>query len=168
VALLLLLTKWISGEAMEKMLGNQYFMARNFKEAFQYLARAHARAPGDIAVLRNLVICEVVVGRLPGALNHLLALLHAAPQVLHEGCLDVDGCPCPDILTQWSIHPPNELSQSAYLLSMGILALFCDRELAKAYLRQAQRLDPGNKALAEAINLVRAGHHENWNDPKRP
>ena len=74
---------------MEKMLGNQYFMARKFTEAAPYLLRAHKKTPRDMGVLRNLIITEVIVGDLHTALRRLPILLKSAPEMRKR------GRPCP-------------------------------------------------------------------------
>lgn len=148
---------------MEKMLGNQYFMAQKFAKAIPHLEKALHSDHNDLRTSKNLVVCYVTEKRLSEALPLLGKMLSLSPNSIFRDLLDTSGCPCIDVLIKWTRTIPEGLNRKDYLLSMGVLALFCNPELASTYFRNASTIDPGNDLIGK-INQILVTKHESFSN----
>lgn len=136
------------------MLGNQYFMARNFREAIHHFEKASKKHPDDLQLAQKYVICLAVNEQVDAAASEFLRILRCCPSViLTSQNLDPD-CPCPEILAKWSLEPPARFDRFHYLTALGILAVFCKRELALAYFCKAREIKPTNAAVREIVEII--------------
>ncbi len=136
---------------MDRMLGNQYFIAHKFREAIPYLQKARKKYAEDIEIVKKLIICYVAVEALQQAVELLIPLLEAHPEILTTRFLADDECPCHELLLKWSSTPPKTLDRSDMYLGLGILNIFCHPEVAETCFQQAYRLNPQNLAIKQIL-----------------
>ncbi len=59
---------------MSEMLGNRYFIARQFDKAVTYLEQALSESPGSVDIIKKLIICYIETGDVEKAFNHFYRL----------------------------------------------------------------------------------------------
>ena len=78
-----------------EMLGNQYFLARNYESAAKNLQYALNIDPLNKAVRKKLVICYSQTGEIQKALNVFYNLIEEDIDYLINTDIVSDDCPCP-------------------------------------------------------------------------
>lgn len=146
---------------MDKMLGNQYFMAGKFKDAIPHFETRLEKEPDDWRTTKNLVVCYLAEEALDEALTLLKTLLQQAP-AYEMVWKRQDTCPCRDVMADWMKNPHTRMGRLGYLLSMGILSLFCEPELAEIYFKQAEDIAP-DMELLRRIRTATSHNQDNIN-----
>jgi tetratricopeptide (TPR) repeat protein len=139
---------------MDRMLGNQYFMARKFEQAIPQFEMTLQQHPDDLHTLRKLIVCYVATEKIEQAVNQLKHFLKLTPKDYFETEIGDQNCPCPEIIEQWSAHPPKTLSRSEYLISMGILNLFCGQKESWSYFREAKAAAPNMHIIDDILQAI--------------
>jgi tetratricopeptide (TPR) repeat protein len=139
---------------MHEMLGNQFFMARNYVRATDALERALQDNPKSKPIRRKLIICNTQVGHLDRAMNLFLSLVKEdADFIINTDPVD-DDCPCPDLVYEFEIRlKENAGSLDDYLL-LGILWLYCNVNKSIDYFNRALRIDPDNSRIRAVLALL--------------
>ncbi len=139
---------------MDRMLGNQYFLARKFKEAIPHFEKVLVKSPGDSAVFKNLIFCLVVTEELDKAVAQMIMALHHSPEFLVELSAATDTNPYQEVFLERFTKPPATLSGGNYALAMGILSLYCHAELAVSYFHEAKKHSRNKKAIEEILRIL--------------
>ncbi|MCG8607594.1 hypothetical protein MJD09_21745 [bacterium] len=139
---------------MERMLGNQYFMARRFEDAIPCFENALRKTPSDPGIMKHLIGCYVMTGNIEGALHNLGDLLARGIAKGIDPLPDAEEDAFRQMLAEWYRKPPRTQSRFEYLLSIAILTLLCEPELAPAYFKEAQKLAPKHELLREISEKV--------------
>ena len=107
------------------MLGNQYFLARNYTQAQEELESALLQYPSSVPLKKKLVICHIQTHTINRALELFIDVI---TQDIHS-IIDTDpileNCPCPQLVLDMenSIDSADEDEKN---LSLGMLWLYCD------------------------------------------
>ena len=136
---------------MNEMLGNQYFIARNFLAAQHYLEEALIKDPNNKFISRKLIICHAQTGRISESFKLFKNIIETDIEfIVNIDLLDED-CPCPEILKL--IESQKELNESSvdYKLMLGIIWLFCDINNSKKYFDEAKKIVPNYPDLERVI-----------------
>ncbi|MBI2429220.1 MAG: tetratricopeptide repeat protein [Ignavibacteriales bacterium] len=110
---------------MNEMLGNQYFLSRNYPLAQTELERALEQNPSNTSVKKKLVICHIQTGSTERAVDLFLEIItHDIHSIIDTDPL-FDNCPCPQLVYEMenSLPSPNTKEK---ILALGMLWLFCD------------------------------------------
>ncbi len=137
---------------MSEMLGNQYFMARNYAEAE---AELEPLLSGNASkgVRRKLVICYTQNGKLRKALDLFNELITEDIEYITSADPVKDDCPCPELVKNIEKF---ELDNSKdYLILKGILWLFCDYEKSLFNFTKAVGQASPNEAVLYAYNTIK-------------
>jgi tetratricopeptide (TPR) repeat protein len=139
---------------MDRMLGNQYFMARKFEQAIPQFELTLQKHPDDLRSLRKLIISYIATEKIKRALDRMKHFLKLVPKDYFETEIVDENCPCPEIIEQWFANPPTSLSRSEYLISMGILHLFCGRKDSQAYFNEAKMVAPEIEMIDDILKVI--------------
>ncbi|MHB1048444.1 MAG: tetratricopeptide repeat protein [Bacteroidota bacterium] len=110
---------------MNEMLGNQYFLARNYAQAQEELESALLQYPSSVPIKKKLVICHIQTHSIRRALELFIEVI---TQDIHS-IIDTDpifeNCPCPQLVLdiENSIVTTNDDEKN---LMLGMLWLYCD------------------------------------------
>ena len=104
-----------TGLDMDRMLGNQYFMARNYSEAIPWLEKASEKYPEDLRIIRKQIICHIAAHSLDKAISILKKHAHQFSDMLFRNGLADANCPCPDLLDNWKNRKLRLLYEAAPL-----------------------------------------------------
>lgn len=137
---------------MSEMLGNHYFLSRNFAQAIDAYSRAFGNDyPAN--VLKKLIICHITQGDFTTAQNYLIKLIKEEPLTIINTDIRDEDCPCPELIKslESNFYPPKSLQDN---ISLGMLWLYCDINQSIKYFEEAQKIEPDDEFLNEAIVLL--------------
>lgn len=141
---------------MDRMLGNQFYLARKFSQAIPYLERVHKKYPKDVQTAEKLILCCVFTSQLERATSFFLNLLkHSA--------LDAGGKESvqnhakeKELFADWTMNLPGLLSAKERIFALGMIATFFDINLASCYFRKARELDPKDVQVHQILENLKS------------
>ena len=83
---------------MSEMLGNQFFLARNYAGAANELEKALKKDPASKYVQRKLVVCYSQINKLEKAFNVFYDLAKRDMDFIINAKYDDAECPCPELV----------------------------------------------------------------------
>jgi len=144
---------------MSEMLGNQYFLARNYSGAAKELEKALLKDPRNKYIRRKLIVCYTQIGHIQRAMDVFLSLIKEDVDfIINTDPVD-DDCPCAELVYDAERFFPNNKQSVDYHLMMGMLWLYCDAKKSLFYFKKAQELDPENSRLKSVISILDSRIH---------
>lgn len=142
--------------AMSEMLGNHYYLSRNYAQAIDAFSKTfNSNFPSHI--LKKLIICHITQGNIKTAKEYFLKVINDNPLIIIKTDVIDEDCPCPDIIDKLenNFHPPASLDD---LISLGILWLYCDLDKSVDYFKQANRLYPNDQFILQTMHILNSIH----------
>jgi len=148
---------------MSEMLGNQYFMARNYKEAVRELEPVYLKNLENKHVIRKLILAYLQTGKLFKSLELFIGLVKEDINFIATADPIYDDCPCSEIINQLETLPKDQLSPDTNLYC-GILWLYCDPKVSIKFLKKAVIDFPENVGLKNTLEIIKefiktSSHH---------
>lgn len=140
---------------MSEMLGNQYFMARNYASACVELEKVLKVNPTNKPVRCKLIICYMQSGKLQKAFDLFISLCHEDIDFIMNMDPIKDDCPCFDILPALEKQFNHNKDRFDYLLKLGITALYCDLAKSIKYFGLAHKLERSDLKVKYVLNLLK-------------
>ena len=138
------------------MLGNQYFLARNFLKAAENLSLAMRENPANKGIRRKLIVCYTQTGESEKALEIFLSLIKEdADFIINTDPID-DDCPCSELVYDYEARLPEKPVKKNLLIILGMLSLYCDLSRSVKYFNEAQQKDPENIRLKSVLAILNA------------
>ncbi len=137
---------------MNEMLGNQYFMARNYPAAKIELEKGFALTPENKGIKRKLIVCNIMTNDLSKAYSLFHELVAEDVEFIIIADAVKDDCPCPEIIEEFD-HNFNPQSEFDYNLIHGMLWLYCNPKKSLDYLRMAA-LRNSSQTILEDIAII--------------
>jgi tetratricopeptide (TPR) repeat protein len=144
---------------MSEMLGNQYFMARNYKEAVKELEPVYLNDLGNKSIRRKLIIGYTQIGKIAKALELFIPLVLEDAKFIMGADPIKDDCPCKEIM-QHLKSSPKEIDSSEFNIYNGILYLYCEPKKSLKFFKRAMLDFPENEEIKKIILIIKK-HIEN-------
>lgn len=112
------------------MLGNQYFMARNYTLAEAEFLNAFDQTPESIELKKKLIICFTQTDKLNQAVDYALELAENHFTFLVSTKPEQDDCPCKELVEKMKLTCTESPDDNVRL---GILWLLCEPANASNY-----------------------------------
>lgn len=113
---------------MSEMLGNQYFLSRNFSKAKEAYEKVLLSDPNNDFIKKRLIICYTQVGEINKALELFYEIVKKDVDFIINTDILADDCPCPELISKYgNIKANSECSRDSRIM-LGILWLFCNSE----------------------------------------
>jgi tetratricopeptide (TPR) repeat protein len=149
---------------MHEMLGNQYFLARNYYRSAENLEKALWKTPENKAVQRKLIVCYTKIGKIQKALESFLSLIKKDIDfILNTDPVD-DDCPCPELIFDMENRQNQHSDSVDSSIVLGILWLYCDINKAIEYFKKAHSIDAKDPLIKSALSLIKARKNHSIND----
>ena len=149
---------------MSEMLGNRYFLGRNFRSAaLQYEDTLHKINTIDIEVVKKLIVCYTKVNRTDDALNHYYSLLKKIQYSIDDLIIENEDCPYKKIIEVLIIEMELEGLQYSTAIKLGILNSYCSNTTGIKYFKEALGFSRNNKIIQEIINIHEGKKHRSNN-----
>lgn len=133
---------------MSEMLGNQYFLSRNYQLAQKEFENSLKNDPNNLFVQKKLILCYAKHLALDKALSILIPLLSRAPDIITETDLVKDDCPCKELIEGFQNSEYLNLEKTKVIL--GVLWLYCDVQKALEIFDNI----PESSSYNESINKI--------------
>ena len=140
---------------MHEMLGNQYFMIRNFSAAKQEFELAMEDYPGNLKIKKKLIVCYTQTGDVARAFRLFKELVETDIEIIVNTHPVADDCPCPELIPIIEKQEAISINPFEANLILAMLWLYCDKENSMRYFLKAQAQKSENTELAEVISKVR-------------
>ena len=139
---------------MSEMLGNQYFLARNYASAAKNLQYALDIEPLNKQVRKKLVICYSQIGEIQKALTifHNL-ILEDIDSIIDTDPIG-DDCPCPELVTHYGTILSYEENSTDLKIMLGMLWLYCDVEKSLSFFKSAEKMRLGDERIRSISSII--------------
>jgi tetratricopeptide (TPR) repeat protein len=151
---------------MSEMLGNQYFLARNYENAAKNLQFALDNDPLNKAVRKKLIICYSQTGEIQKAFNIFYNLVLEDVDCIINTDVVSDDCPCPDLVKHYGKIFPYEENSTDLKIMLGMLWLYCEVQTSlkffKSVLNEVQndeKLISVSSIIEEKFNKIKQQSH---------
>lgn len=137
------------------MLGNQYFMARNYLAAQPELEEALIKNSSSKGLRRKLVVCYTQTGNTQKALDLFYGLIKEDIEFIISADPVNDDCPCPELLERIETRKSYNDASIEELVNLGIIWLFCNPENSISHFEAALKMKPESSVFLSIINLIK-------------
>lgn len=149
---------------MHEMLGNQYFLARNYTEARNELELALKENPTSLSIKKKLIVCHIQTASISRALDLFYEVISEDINSIINTDPIFDNCPCPQIIYELE-NSLLSIDSEARTLSLGMLWLFCDIKESLKYFTLLASPDKRIRTIIEhlqsTIQQLERGTYEN-------
>ncbi len=139
---------------MSEMLGNQYFMARNYSAAQQQLEEVILKDPLNKTAKKKLIVCYTQTGKVKDAIRFFNDLISEDIEIVVNTHPIDDDCPCPELVEKIEGQKLANSDSADYHLILGIIWLYCDINKSIDYFIKAKEIAPGDKNIDFAVNVI--------------
>lgn len=139
---------------MSEMLGNQYFMARNFSAAQKEFEEVLIKYPENLFAKKKLVICYTQTGRLKESFAYFFDIIRSDIEFIIKTDPIKDDCPCPELIEKLEPKSINKVDTFEYNLVMGIIWLYCNVNHSLNYFTKLREMDPSNHEIEEVCSHI--------------
>jgi pentatricopeptide repeat protein len=122
---------------MSEMLGNRYFIARQFEKAIPQLEDFLDQDLNTDKIKKKLIICYIETGNIEKAFTFFCELVKKDPKIIIDTDPYYDDCPCGELIPNW--ESKLQLTQNSYGFYevLGMLCLYCDITKSIKYFEKA-------------------------------
>ncbi len=146
---------------MSEMLGNQYFLSRNYTGAVKELEEILQHDPKNKQVRRKLVVSYTQTFQIDQALELFVPLIKEDISfIINTNAVD-DDCPCAELVYNAEKRPNENKNSLDFHNMMGMLWLFCDIKKSLIYFENALQIEPDNIVTQTIIQLIKTYIQEN-------
>lgn len=138
---------------MSEMLGNQYFMARNFVAAHAEFEGVLLKDPCNKLVGKKQIICYTQIGEIKKALTLFRNLIDTDIKLITNTDPINDDCPCPEIIHQMKSNSPAYIDNEKNIM-LGILWLYCDINESIRYFKMASKEQKEDASVQSILNKL--------------
>ncbi len=139
---------------MSEMLGNQYFLARNYESAAKNLQFALDNDPLNKAVRKKLIICYSQTGEIQKAFNIFYNLLLEDVECIINTDVVSDDCPCPDLVKHYGQIFPYEKNSTDLKIMLGMLWLYCEVRTSLKFFKSVIDEFPNDEKLISVSSII--------------
>lgn len=140
---------------MSEMLGNQYFLSRNFSKAKEAYEKVLLSEPQNEFVKKRLIICYTQTGEINKAFNFFFEIVKENIDLITSTDIVSDDCPCPELISKYgNVKPTVECSYDAKLM-LGMLWLFCNSKISFEFFDNLSLEEKSDERIIEVRNIIK-------------
>lgn len=140
---------------MSEMLGNQYFLSRNFLKAKEAYEKVLESEPENDFIKKRLIICYTQTGEIKKAFELFYEIAKRNIEYITDTDIIADDCPCPELINKYgNIKPVEECSYDSKLM-LGMLWLFCNMNKSFEFFEVLATEESSNTKVIEIRNLIK-------------
>lgn len=140
---------------MSEMLGNQYFLSRNFSKAKEAYEKVLEAEPQNEFIKKRLVICYTQTGEISKAFDVFYEILKRDIDQITNTDIVADDCPCPELVSKYGNIKPNDECSWDSRLMLGMLWLFCNIEKSLEFFDSLSSEENSDMRISEVRNLIK-------------
>jgi pentatricopeptide repeat protein len=139
---------------MSEMLGNQYFLSRNFSKAKDVYEKIALAEPENYFVKKRLIICYTQTGEINKAFDLFYEIVKKDIEIISGTDIKADDCPCPELINRYGIKNPIEECSHDAKLMMGMLWLYCDSKVAFEFFENLSSEENADNRINEVKKII--------------
>ena len=139
---------------MSEMLGNQYFLARDYARAASELYAALKTNSRNKGMRRKLIICYTQIAEIGKALDTFISLIKEDVDFVINTDPISDDCPCPELVYDMEQKLENSKKSIDFNLILGMLWLYCNVEKSIYYFNRVLQIDPNYSKVKIILALL--------------
>jgi len=137
-----------------EMLGNKYFLARNYENAAVNFQQSLQKDPINKSMRKKIIICYTQIGQIQKAFESFYQLVKEDINFIIETDLVADDCPCPELTAKFGSVLPYENESYDLKLMLGMLWLYCNAEKSLEFFKRIIVENPGDSRIREIASLI--------------
>jgi tetratricopeptide (TPR) repeat protein len=137
-----------------EMLGNKYFLARNYQNAAENFQHILQTDPINKAVRKKLIICYTQIGLVQKAFESFYKLAKEDIGFIMDTDMIADDCPCDELTKKYGNILPYEKESNDLKLMLAMLWLYCSEEKSLDFFKTILTENPDNSRIKEIIYLI--------------
>jgi len=137
-----------------EMLGNKYFLVRNYENAALNFQAALKSDPINKSVRKKIIICYTQIGQIQEAFKNFYLLTKEDIDFIIDTDIVADDCPCVELTAKYGNIFPYENESSDLKLMLAMLWLYCSAEKSLNFFKQILIEEPENLRVQEIISLI--------------
>ena len=139
---------------MNEMLGNQYFMARNYVRAATVFRDVLKSDPNNTNARKKLIISLTQIGKYTQAVDQFSEFINENIDVIIETDPERDDCPCPELVQNLEHLTKHGSESFTTYETLGILWLYCDINRSIEYFKKAAELKPSDEQVNTILSIL--------------
>jgi tetratricopeptide (TPR) repeat protein len=137
-----------------EMLGNKYFLARNYENAAMNFQHTLQADPINKSVKKKLIICYTQIGNIQKAFENFYQLVKEDIDYIIETDLVADDCPCIELTDKYGNILPYENESYDLKLMLSMLWLYCNPVKSLEFFKRILLENPGDSRISEIALLI--------------
>ena len=139
---------------MSEMLGNHYFLVRNYGAAIKAYEKAFPDSlPKE--TIKKLIICHLANDNFETAKLLFLKLLSDDPKTIVRTDIKNEDCPCPELIGDYESKITKNSTVFDFI-RLAILWFYCDAKISLNYFQRAKEITPENNFVDETIKKIKS------------
>ncbi|MFA7228101.1 MAG: tetratricopeptide repeat protein [Melioribacteraceae bacterium] len=139
---------------MSEMLGNQFFMARNYEAAQAEFEEVLLKDPFNKGAKKKIIVCYTQTGKVKNAVKYFNELISEDIKFIIDTNPHLDDCPCPELVEKIEGQKGFYEDSKDHLIILGIIWLYCDISKSVDCFLKAKALSPNDDNLSITINII--------------
>lgn len=136
------------------MLGNKYFLARDYKDAAVNFQHTLKTDPINKAVRKKLIICYTQIGQIKKAFENFYLLAKEDIEFIMDTDMVADDCPCVELTEKYGNVFPYESESTDLMLMLAMLWLYCNAKKSLEFFKRIIAENPGDSRIEEIVSLI--------------
>ncbi|NWG29508.1 MAG: tetratricopeptide repeat protein [Ignavibacteriaceae bacterium] len=137
-----------------EMLGNKYFLARNYESAAQNFQHILQSDPINKSIRKKLIICYTQTDQIQKAFENFYLLAKDDINFIMNTDIVADDCPCPELIAKYGNVLPYEYDSYDLKLMLAMLWLYCDAGKSLEFFKRITDENPDNSRIKEIVSLI--------------
>ena len=137
-----------------EMLGNKYFLARNYHGAAQNLQHVLSQNPINKSARKKIIICYTQTGEIEKAFDNFYTLVKEDINFIINTDPVADDCPCPELVAKYGKIFPYEHDSFDMKLMLAILWLYCDANKSFGFFKEISKTKIVDLRIKEITTLI--------------
>lgn len=126
---------------MSEMLGNQYFLARNYSAAKEELEKCILNHPDDKEIKKKLLVCYIQTNYLKTASEYFLYFIINDIRYITKTDPIKDDCPCVELINEYEKQGNESQIDNDLRFKLAMIWLFIDAKRSLEYFQKLQILN---------------------------
>ncbi|MBE0572542.1 MAG: hypothetical protein IH618_13440 [Ignavibacteriaceae bacterium] len=136
------------------MLGNKYFLARNYEDAAVNFQHTINSDPVNKSARKKLIICYTQIGQIQKAFESFYQLVKEDLNFIIETDPVADDCPCVELTDKYGNILPYENESYDLKLMLAMLWLYCNAEKSLEFFKRILIENPNDNRIGEVANII--------------
>jgi tetratricopeptide (TPR) repeat protein len=137
-----------------EMLGNKYFLARNYHGAAQNLQFVLTQNPINKSARKKIIICYTQTGEIDKAFDNFYSLVKEDINFIINTDPVADDCPCPELVVKYGKVFSYENESFDMKLMLGMLWLYCDVNKSFEFFSEVAKSNTDDFRIEEVLTLI--------------